>query len=319
MDQQGGRHRGAGGGGQRRRLRRRSRRASAGLDSKTLVETIVYGRADAELLAELHRAASGRGPGHAGPNRAVVMVHGGAWCSGDRHAPAVLCQQLAAAGFTVLSLDFRDGRQAKHPCAVQDIAAGVRYVRANASELGVAADAIGLIGSSSGGHLALVAALQPDAPAHQGTRVRVGTAWVDADVSAQVAAVTALWPVSDPKVRFDYARRQGREELLAGHRRYFRDEAQMRAASVPRMIRAGECDRLPPLLLVQPGEDANVPQPMTLDLVREYQAAGGALHYQFYPGLPHGFAYEASAATTRLGAEVETFFSRQLGSARTAR
>lgn len=241
------------------------------------------------------------------------MVHGGAWSRGDRHAPAVLCELLAAAGFAVLSLDFRDGRQARHPCAVQDVAAGVRYARANAPALGVDAHAVGLIGSSSGGHLALVAALRPDAPEHRGTLVRVGTAWEDADVSAQVAAVAALWPVSDPAARFDYARRQGREDLVAGHRRYFRDQAQMAQASVPRLLREGETERLPPLLLAQPGADANVPQPMTLDLVREYQAAGGALHYLFYPGLPHGFAYEASAATASLGEEVATFFRRQLG------
>ena len=279
-----------------------------------MTETVAYGRAaGVELLAELHRPGNGpwAGAGHEG--RAVVMVHGGAWSSGDRHAPAVLCGLLAAADFAVLSLDFRDGRQAKHPCAVQDIAAGIRYLRAEAQALGVDADAIGLIGSSSGGHLALVAAVRPDAPEHRGTLVRVGAAWEDVDVSAQVAAVAALWPVSDPAVRFDYARRQGREELAAGHLRYFRDPAQMAQASVPRMLRSGEAERLPPLLLAQPGADANVPQSMTLDLVREYQAAGGALRYLFYPGLRHGFAYEASAETTALGDELATFFSRQLG------
>lgn len=279
-----------------------------------MTETVAYGRAvGAELLAELHRPASDSRGAQGSKGRALVMVHGGAWSSGDRHAPAVLCELLAAAGFTMLSLDFRDGRQGKHPCAVQDIAAGIRYLRARAPTLGVDADAIGLIGSSSGGHLALVAALRPDAPEHRGTLVRVGAAWEDVDVSAQVAAVAALWPVSDPAARFDYARRQGREELVAGHLRYFRDQAQMAQASVPRMLRAGEAECLPPLLLAQPGADANVPQPMTLDLVREYQAAGGALRYLFHPGLRHGFAYEASAETTALGEELATFFFRQLG------
>ena len=68
-----------------------------------------------------------------------------------------------------------------------------------------------------------------------------------------------------------------------------------------------------PLLLVQPGEDANVPRQMTLDLVREYQEAGGALHYLFYPGLPHAFAYQASPETTRLAGEIRTFLGQYIG------
>lgn len=273
-------------------------------------ETIAYGRAAGAVLeAELYapKAAS------AALGRAIVMVHGGAWSSGDRHAPAVLCEHFAAAGFTVLSLDFRDGRQGKHPCAVQDVVAGIRYVRANAAALAVAPEEIGLVGCSSGGHLALLAALQPDAPAHRGTLVAMADSWQDVDVSARAGAVAALWPVSDPRVRFEYALRVGREELVAAHRRYFRDETHMVQASAQRVLREGEAEQVPPLLLVQPGADANVPQAMTLDLVREYQAAGGALHYLFYPGLRHGFGYEASAETTRLTEEATAFFRGTLG------
>ena len=268
--------------------------------------TLVYARADGiELAAQLHRLDDA----DARLGKALVMVHGGAWTANDRHTPAVLCEALAAGGFTVLSLDFRDGRQGKHPCAVQDIAAGIRYVRANAETLQIDSERIGLIGSSSGGHLVLLAACQPDAPAHRGTPVYLAEELRDAaDVSASVAGVVALWPVSDPFERLQHARRSGREELVAAHFRYYRDEAHMRQASVQSLLRAGEAQATPPLLLVQPGNDANVPRQMTLDLVREYQDAGGALHYLFYPGLPHAFAYEASPATTRLGAEIKSFF-----------
>ena len=271
-------------------------------------ETVDYGRVGSlTLCAECHR---GR---RAQLARAVVMVHGGAWTANDRHTPAVLCQHLAAAGFTVFSLDFRDGRHGKHPCALQDVTAGIRYVRANAASLGVDAEKIGLIGSSSGGHLVLLSAIQPDAAAHRGTPIFVDGEIEDAaDVSATVHCVAALWPVSDPQARFQYAQRVGREELVAAHLRYYRDEAHMRQASVQRVLRDGEAEALPPLLLVQPGEDANVPRPMTLELVREYQEAGGALRYLFIPGLPHAFAYQASPATTQLAADLGDFFQRGL-------
>ena len=272
--------------------------------------TLVYGRVrGADLRAEHHPAEPNRRGGGA-----VVMVHGGAWTTNDRRTPSVLCEHLAAAGFDVFSLDFRDGRNGKHPCALQDITAGVRFVRANAGALGVDGERIGMVGSSSGGHLALLAATQPDIDAHRGTSILVdGTETPAADVSAQVCCVASLWPVSNPLFRLRYAERAGRAELVAAHRRYFVDEAQMCAASVPRVLVAGEATHVPPLLLAQPGEDANVPRRMTLDLVHAYQAAGGALQYLFLPGLPHAFAYQASAATTRLAAALGAFFGEQLG------
>ena len=267
-------------------------------------ETLTYGHAGGmDLLAEHYRAAQGDDRS----GKAVVMVHGGAWTSNDRHSPEVLCRDLATRGFTVFSLDFRDGRNGKHPCAVQDITAGVRYVRARAARLDIDPDRIGLIGSSSGGHLVLLAAIQPDIDAHRGTPIHAD---VDAEsVSARVCCVVALWPVSDPLFRFRYAQRAGREELVAAHRRYYRDEAHMRQASVQRTLRAGEMQYLPPALVVQPGEDANVPRPMTLELVRDYQDAGGSLDYLFYPGLPHAFAYQASAETSRLADQVRAFLA----------
>lgn len=267
-------------------------------------QTLIYTRAcGIELCAERYRATDqGDRLG-----RAVVMVHGGAWTSNDRLSPDVLCRDLAAGGFTVFSLDFRDGRNGKHPCAVQDVTAGIRYVRAKAAEFEVDPDRIGLIGSSSGGHLVLLAGIQPDIEAHRGTPI---AADVDAgSLSARVCCVVALWPVSDPLYRFRYAQRVGREELVNAHRRYYRDEAHMREASVQRALRDGEAQYLPPLLVVQPGEDANVPRQMTLELVRDYQDAGGSPDYDFYPGLPHAFAYDASPETTRLGLQVRAFLA----------
>ena len=279
-------------------------------DAGVKVDTFVYGRAGAAdrlqpIALCLDSYVSRDSAAHRG--RAVIMVHGGAWTSNDRHSPHVVCRALAKAGYRVFSLDFRDGRNGKHPCAVQDITAGIRYVRARAVDFGIDADRIAMIGSSSGGHLALLSAIQPDIPDHRGTPTTVDGA---DGLSARVCCVVALWPVSDPQRRLGHARETGREELVSAHFRYYRDEAHMREASVQRRLREGEAQRLPPLMLVQPGEDANVPRDMTLDLLRAYQDAGGTVHYLFYPGLPHGFAYGASAETTRLSEEIRWFLAR---------
>lgn len=249
-----------------------------------------------ELLAELYRPRNADNR----LGRAVVMVHGGAWSIGDRLGMQHLAEEFARRGMSVFSLDFRDGRNGKHPCAVADIAAGIRFVRANAERLEVDPDHIGLVGSSSGGHLVLLTGIQPDVDAHRGTPFEMDGTFQDAAVSARTSYVIALWPVSDPLFRFRYAQAVGREELVAGTRSYYRDERHMAQASVQRTLAVGEAQELPPVAVVQPGADANVPQEMTLQLVRAFQRAGGVLNYLFYPGLPHGFGHQPSPDTDRM-------------------
>src|SRR6267142_1318341 len=118
-----------------------------------------------ELLARIYRP---RGETEA-PLAALVDVHGGAWSRNDRLSGAVHGRALAASGLVVVSLDFRQGSEAKHPAASADVAAGLRYVRAHARRLGVDPRRIGIVGSSSGAQLALLAGLKPGAPEHAGT------------------------------------------------------------------------------------------------------------------------------------------------------
>src|SRR6266540_1093981 len=74
------------------------------------------------------------------PLAALVDVHGGAWSRGDRTTGAHHGRALSASGLLVVSLDFRQGAEHKHPAASADVAAGIRYVRAHARRLGVERD-----------------------------------------------------------------------------------------------------------------------------------------------------------------------------------
>lgn len=236
------------------------------------------------------------------------MIHGGAWTANDRLTPFVLNEALARRGLLVASLDFRCGPDYQHPTASSDIAAGIRYVRNNAKEWGIDSDQIGLIGSSSGGHLALFTAIQPNVSIHQQTTF-VGQ---DTSVSAEVAYLIALWPVSDPLYRYHHAIDTNRPELIAAHDGFFADVSQMREASVSKVLNEHKHTHLPPALVVQPGEDTNVPRTMTLELIRAYQNANGQLSYRFMPGLPHAFAYESSAATTDCELHIWQFVQSQI-------
>src|SRR5262245_32405014 len=120
-----------------------------------------------DLLARIYRPVGE--PAASLPG--LVDVHGGAWSRGDHATDGLPCRALAACGIVVVSLGFRQGPDHKHPAASADVAAGVRYLRAHARRLGIDPTRIGLLGSSSGGQLALLVALKPGAPEHAGVPI----------------------------------------------------------------------------------------------------------------------------------------------------
>ncbi|MFC3122893.1 alpha/beta hydrolase fold domain-containing protein [Agaribacter flavus] len=85
----------------------------------------------------------------------VVLVHGGGWSGGSRHAPGYIktAIELAQRGYVVANLDYRLAGEAAFPAAVIDVASAVRWLRANASKYKVNPDKIVGIGGSAGGHL----------------------------------------------------------------------------------------------------------------------------------------------------------------------
>jgi acetyl esterase/lipase len=220
----------------------------------------------------------------------IIDVHGGAWNIGDRSNGALYDRALARSGFVVVAIDFRDGPEFQQPAASDDVANAIEWVRTHHERLNVDPDQIGLIGSSSGGHLALLAGVR----------------------SPDVRFVIALWPVSDPYYRYRYAKRAGLDRLVAAHDSYWVTEEAMRAASVPRIVVAGEAANLPPVLLVQPGEDSNVPIEMTFDVIRAWQSRRGYVEYVHFPDQPHAFGHQPSEATDRMVDVVIDFAKRQV-------
>lgn len=225
-----------------------------------------------------------------GPRPVILDIHGGAWNFRSRSDDVLYNRALAQAGFVVVAVDFRDGPEFKHPAASEDVASAVEWLNEHHQRLDIDPDRMGLIGSSSGGHLALLAGTQLEA----------------------VSFVIALWPVSDPFYRYRYAKRAGLERLVSAHDDYWVTEEAMREGSVARVVTSGEAVNLPPVLLVQPGEDSNVPIEMTFEVIRAWQARQGYIEYVHFPDQPHAFGHRPSDATTRM-VEVVTDFAVRNG------
>jgi gluconolactonase len=87
------------------------------------------------------------------PRPAVVVVHGGGWLNGDKTKFRALTLALAERGYVTAAIEYRLGGEAHFPAAIHDCNAAVRYLKANAKQLGIDPDRIGAIGGSAGGHL----------------------------------------------------------------------------------------------------------------------------------------------------------------------
>jgi len=92
----------------------------------------------------------------------------------------------------------------------------------------------------------------------------------------------------------------------------------MRDASVQRILKeeigtaAKNRQTLPAILVVQPGEDGNIPRPMTFALLDALQNAQVATDYLFYPGMPHAFAHRPSESTDDCIRGMRDFIQRQI-------
>ncbi|HEV2080554.1 MAG TPA: alpha/beta hydrolase [Allosphingosinicella sp.] len=91
----------------------------------------------------------------------IVFFYGGSWSTGSKAEYGFAGQALAAQGFVVVVPDYRLVQQARYPGFLEDGAAAVRWVRANAERFGGDPDRIVLAGHSAGAYNAAMLSLDP--------------------------------------------------------------------------------------------------------------------------------------------------------------
>lgn len=119
---------------------------------------------------------------------AVLYFPGGGFTSADHEKFLEMRYALARAGYVVAACEYRAVPN-KFPALLEDAKAAVRWMRAHASEFGVNADRIGLLGDSAGGYVVQMAG------ATNGEKN-----WDVGDfkeVSSDVQAVVSIYGISD--------------------------------------------------------------------------------------------------------------------------
>jgi acetyl esterase/lipase len=277
---------------------------SAALYPVKILRDLVYSNAGGvPRLADLFLPV-----GVKGPIPVILWVHGGGWRFGDRKLAPDLSRRFAERGFAMLSFEYRLSDETTFPDPVADVKTAVRWVRSVAAEHALDPQAIGLWGSSAGGHLSACAALSQE---------QFSTA-EHPDFSSAVAAVVDGYGPTDfslidedrvsrpPKVP-DAETVVIRDVLPACHP----DSFESRHLGVPVKKGSPEVARAnpisyvhadaPPFLILHGESDALVPWTQSQLLYDALAAAGNEVTLVKYERLGHGFFNNTALDETGAG------------------
>ena len=121
-----------------------------------------------------------------GPFPLVLVMHGGAFCSGHKRSHYIKSMLLPVTqGYAVASVEYRLIQEAAWPAQLIDGKAAIRYLRANAKELNLDPERFAVWGNSAGGTVTQLMALSGDNEAcddfsvgeQASSRVQCAIAW----------------------------------------------------------------------------------------------------------------------------------------------
>jgi acetyl esterase/lipase len=160
-------------------------------DSIEVVRDVVYATAATSsgetIELKLDAAFPSQSGGKALP--AIVYIHGGGWRTGSKDMGLRPSIALALGGYFACTIQYRLTDQATYPAAVHDCKAAIRFLRANAEELGIDPERIGVWGHSAGGHLSALLGTSGNTSILDGT---VGTLEMDKNISTAVQCVVDI-------------------------------------------------------------------------------------------------------------------------------
>ncbi len=234
------------------------------------------------------------------PRPTVVVIYGGAWRSGDPTQARNVSRVLAQRGFAVAAIDYRHAPETRFPGQLDDVRGALALLRDSASAWRIDTARVALLGRSSGGQLAELAAYTPG-PLH-------------------IRAVVSLYaPFDLVKGYVDLPRPDpiGVQEVL---RNYLggtpaEQAAHYRDASPVSHIRPG----LPPTLLLYGARDHVVKADFNRSAARALRAAGVPVIAVELPWAEHGFDLAPAGLGAQLAYRViSSFLERELAPGRPA-
>ncbi len=254
-------------------------RSHAGSPHETIHRDLLFADADGvPLKLDLYIPSADR------PPPLVMWIHGGGWRSGSKAKP--LIRSLTSDGFALASISYRFTQQAIFPAQIHDCKGAVRWLRAHQTDYGYDARWLGVVGCSSGGHLAMLLGTSGGMPALEGD---VGGNVAE---SSRVQTIVSHFGPSDFVLRgqtqpeIAYNEQSGSFALLGGVRLGQVQSALEVAASPVTYVSADS----PPLLVFHGTDDQLVLLNQSERIVAAYRQADRPAQLVVVPGAGHGGA-----------------------------
>jgi acetyl esterase/lipase len=246
-------------------------------------------------------------PQGAGPFPVLLDLHGGAWSRKDRYANEPMVRAIAASGMLVVSPDLRISSEAPYPAAVQDAHYAIRWLKHKAKELNGDTAHFGVLGSSSGGHIAQLLAMKPNDPKYAAIPFPEAP-----QLDATFSYVATRSPISDPIARRAQAEKKGNREMMKKSDTFFSAPGSIEEGNPQAILDRKEKVRLLPMLIMQGGLDDNVIPPIQEKFAATYRAAGGECQLEIFEGCEHEWTAVPSPAADRSHDMVKAFIAKQL-------
>jgi acetyl esterase len=237
----------------------------------------------------------------------LLDLHGGGWNEKNRFANEPMDRAVAASGVLVVAIDMTLAAEAPYPASVQDANFGIRWLKSKAAEWNGSAVNLGVLGSSSGGHIAELLSMRARDPRYNAHPLPESQ-----DIDASVAYMAARSPISDPFARYQQAEKIAHPKLPQMTRNFFSPWDSIFEANPQQILDRKEKVTLPPLLIMQGELDATVTRPMQEKFAASYRAAGGECQFEFFEGCEHEWVATPGPQTDRAHEMLKSFIARQL-------
>jgi acetyl esterase len=260
-----------------------------------------------QLMARIYQ------PKGTAPFPVLLDLHGGAWNNKDRFANEAMARAVAASGVLVVSIDMTLAPEAPYPASVQDANYGVRWLKWKAPGWRGDPSTVGILGSSTGGHMGELVGMKPRDPKYAAIPLPAAP-----KLDASVAYVAARSPISDPYARFQQAEKMQRAEMIKNTKTYWVPWETIYEGNPQQILDRKEKVSLPPLLIMQGALDDNVLPSLQEKFAASYRAAGGECQLEIFEGCEHLWVDKPGPMTDKAHEMVKAFVARSLGRLRQA-
>jgi acetyl esterase len=260
-----------------------------------------------QLLAKVYQ------PQGKGPFPVLLDLHGGAWNNKDRTANEPMARAIAASGVLVVSTDMTLAGEAPYPACVQDGHYAVRWLKWKAPSWNGDPSSLGILGSSSGGHVGELIALKPRDPKYAAIPLPEAP---QLDVAIRYLATRS--PISNTVARYKQAEKMKRDHMIKNNKNYWVPWETIEEGNPQYILDRSDHGKLPPLLVMQGALDDNVLPELQEEFVASWRAAGADAHLEVFEDCEHEWVKDPGPQTDKAHEMVKQFIARSLDALRRA-